>query len=235
LAEDFSHRLLENNVRRGTKFSESGALLKGKLFDDNGNRMGPTFSSKNGVRYRFYVSTALRGRKQKAGSVIRISAPEIENLVEAEVRKKLNSDETAIEDVFGRIRHATVSAGKIQIIMEGARNNKRPIEIPWAAPTPKGHEHIPLASSDTNDSKLLKAIVRAQHWLNQLSNGQSSSVEDLATAAGYNPKVIRQGLRLAFLAPDVAAAALYGQTQIRLKQIPKSLPLSWREQHRSIN
>ena len=71
------------------KFSESGALLKGKLFDDKGNRMGPSFSSKNGVRYRFYVSTALRGRKHKAGSVTRISAPEIESLVEAEARNKL--------------------------------------------------------------------------------------------------------------------------------------------------
>jgi site-specific DNA recombinase len=111
--------------------------------------------------------------------------------------------------VFGRIRHVKVSASKIQIILEGARNDKRPIEIPWAAPTPKGHGHIQLASSETNaDPKLLKAIVRAQHWLKQLSNGQSSSIEDLATAAGYNPRVIRQGLRLAFLAPEVAAAAL---------------------------
>jgi len=55
-----------------TKHSESGALLKGKLFDDRGNRMGPSFSSKNGVRYRFYLSTALRGRKHEAGSVARI-------------------------------------------------------------------------------------------------------------------------------------------------------------------
>jgi hypothetical protein len=200
------------------------------------NRMGPTFSSKNGVRYRFYVSTALRGRKQIAGSVSRISAPEIENLVEAEVRKKLNADEAALEDVFGRIRHVKMSASKIQIILEGARNDKRPIEIPWAAPTPKGHGHIQIASSETNaDPKLLKAIVRAQHWLKHLSNGQSSSLEDLATAAGYNPKVIRQGPRLAFLAPEVAADALDGETQTRLKQIPKSLPLSWREQHRSMN
>jgi site-specific DNA recombinase len=69
------------------------------------------------------------------------------------------------------------------------------------------------ASSETNaDPKLLKAIVGAQHWLKQLSNGQSSSIEDL----DYNPKVIRQGLRLAFLAPKVAAAALDGGTQIRL-------------------
>src|SRR4029079_293956 len=86
--------LKKNNVRRGTKFSESGALLKGKLFDDKGNRMGPTFSSKNGVRYRFYISTALRGRKNPAGSVKRISAPEIEDIVEAELRSKLNAGDT---------------------------------------------------------------------------------------------------------------------------------------------
>ena len=91
--------LKENNVKRGTKFSESGALLKGKLFDDKGNRMGPTFSSKNGVRYRFYVSTALRGRKQKAGSVRRISAPEIENLVEAEASKET---QRAMSDAIDR-------------------------------------------------------------------------------------------------------------------------------------
>jgi hypothetical protein len=137
--------------------------------------------------------------------------------------------------VFGRIRQVTVSASKIHIILEGTRNDKRPIEIPWAAPTSKGQGHIQLASSETNaDPKLIKAIVRAQHWLKQLSNGQSLSIDHLATAAGYNPKVIRQGLRLAFLAPEVAAAALDGETQIRLKQIPKSLPLSWREQHRSM-
>src|SRR3954468_841401 len=101
--------LKENNVRRGTKFSESGALLKGKLFDDKGNRMGPTFSSKNGVRYRFYISTALRGRKDAAGSVRRVSAPEIEGLVEAAVRKKFSADGGAVEDLFGRVRHVTVS------------------------------------------------------------------------------------------------------------------------------
>ena len=55
--------LKSNTVKRRVKFSESGALLQGKLFDDKGNRMGPSFSSKNGVRYRFYVSTALARAK----------------------------------------------------------------------------------------------------------------------------------------------------------------------------
>jgi len=89
--------LKTNRVTRRIKHSQSGALLQGKLFDDNGNRMGPSFSSKNGVRYRFYVSTALRGRKDRAGSVSRVSAPEIESLVESALVEKL---QTAKDGVF---------------------------------------------------------------------------------------------------------------------------------------
>ena len=226
--------LKENNVNRGTKFSESGALLKGKLFDDKGNRMGPTFSSKNGVRYRFYVSTALRGRKHKAGSVTRISASEIENLVEAKVRSKLNAGEATLEELFGQIQSVTILAGTIQITLRDASDNTRPIEIPWAR-EPKNRAQIQFAPSETRtDPKLLKAIVRAQAWLNQLSEGHHTSIKDLAATADYNPKVIRQGLRLAFLAPEIAARALHDHTPIRLKQIPKLLPLSWRKQRQWI-
>src|SRR5215470_6383568 len=70
--------LKSKRIIRRIKRSKSGALLQGKLFDDKGNRMGPSFSTKNGVRYRFYISTALRGRKHKAGTITRISAPEVE-------------------------------------------------------------------------------------------------------------------------------------------------------------
>src|SRR5437879_802401 len=81
--------LKSNTVKRKVKFSDSGAMLQGKLFDDKGNRMGPSFSSKNGVRYRFYVSTAMRGRRHTAGSITRVSAPEIEGLVETALSEKL--------------------------------------------------------------------------------------------------------------------------------------------------
>src|SRR5258705_2225006 len=67
---------------RKAKRSESGALLLGKLYDDRGNLMSPSFSNKNGVRYRFYVSSALLpGRKAAAGSVARVPAAEIESAV----------------------------------------------------------------------------------------------------------------------------------------------------------
>jgi len=227
--------LKQNNVRRGTSFSESGALLKGKLFDDKGNRMGPTFSSKNGVRYRFYVSTALRGRKDKAGSVTRVAAPEIENLVEAEVREKLHTAaETTSERLIELISRVIVSAAKIQIELCDMNRNERPIEIPWE-PKPKTEVQIRSAPSEAQaDPKLLKAMVRAHVWLGQLSDERHMSIEQLAVATNYNPKVIRQGLRLAFLAPDMAEAALQGDAPFRLKQVPKLLPLSWREQCKSI-
>lgn len=226
--------LKENNVRRGTKFSESGALLKGKLFDDKGNRMGPTFSSKNGVRYRFYISTALRGRRHAAGSVTRISAPEIEDLVEAAVRKKFDADEAAIEELFGRIQRITVATDKIQIVLADVSKAKRFIELPWS-PRPKSQTQIRLVPSEMKtDPKLTKAIVRAHAWFHQLAKGRYASIEQLASAANYNPKVIRQGLRLAFLAPGVTEAALQGEERLTLKQVPKLLPLSWREQQQSI-
>jgi hypothetical protein len=64
-----------NTNGRRRKSTTSGALLQGKLYDDKGNLMGPSFSSKNGIRYRFYVSRALlRGRKVEAGSVGRVAS-----------------------------------------------------------------------------------------------------------------------------------------------------------------
>ena len=227
--------LKENNVRRGTKFSESGALLKGKLFDDKGNRMGPTFSSKNGVRYRFYISTALRGRKHKAGSVTRISASEIESLVEAAVRYKLKAESITDDQPFDLVDRVTVSTGNIQITLRGAGKNKRPIEIPWQ-PKTKAKAQVEFASSEAKpDAKLVKAIVRAHVWLGHLSSGQHKSIEDLAAATGYNAKVIRQGLRLAFLAPAITEPAINGDAPVALRQIPKLLPLPWRDQHQLID
>jgi site-specific DNA recombinase len=85
---------------RTAKRSESGALLAGKLFDDKGNRMSPSFSSKNGVRYRFYVSSALlRGRKAAAGSVSRIAASEIESAVLAALQPHQGRDGSAANPV----------------------------------------------------------------------------------------------------------------------------------------
>jgi site-specific DNA recombinase len=222
--------LKSNTVKRRVKFSESGAMLQGKLFDDKGNRMGPSFSSKNGVHYRFYVSTALRGRRHTAGSVTRISAPEIEGLVEAALSEKL---QLPVDKILAQVETITVSSGRIRLALNPARGKQRSIDIPWT-PKPKGSAEVNTPSTIKVDEKLIKSILRSHVWLADLSSGRQTSIEALAAQANLHPKVIRQELRLAFLPPDLTKAALEGEAAIELKQIPKTLPLSWQEQHRSI-
>jgi DNA invertase Pin-like site-specific DNA recombinase len=222
--------LKSNTVKRKVKFSESGALLQGKLFDDKGNRMGPSFSSKNGVRYRFYLSTALRGRKHKAGSITRVSAPEIEGLVETALSEKLQMQS---EEILEQVESITVSDGRIRVALKRPKGKRGSIEIPWT-PKLKGAAQVIAPSEAKVDRKLLKSIIRAYAWLDDISSGRHASIEDLAAAADLHPKVIRQGLRLAFLPPDLTKAALEGDATVAVKQIPKLLPLSWREQQRSV-
>jgi len=228
--------LKANTVKCRTKHSDSGALLKGKLFDDRGNRMGPSFSGKNGVRYRFYVSTALRGRKHKGGSITRVAAPEIEGIVEQTVRTKLNLPEDASrEAVAEQIERITVGDTCISIKVKSNEqaNGSSPatIEIPWTR-AKANHVHVPPPSERKPDLKLVHAIARAHAWLADLRKGRFSSIEELANAARLHPKVIRQGLRLAFLAPITTSAILNGDQpeRLTLRRIPTLLPLGWTAQ-----
>ena len=230
--------LKTNHNGRRIKYSESGALLQGKLFDDKGNRMGPSFSSKNGVRYRFYISTALRGRKHKAGSVSRIAAPEIEAVVDTALRERSNERDASREILFGQIERAVVREDSIHVdlkphgLAEGSPNET--IEIPWTRKITKGFKVVSPPCGEA-DHKVLQAVARAHAWLADLTSGRYSSVEDLAEAAKLHPKVIRQGLRLAFLSPALTSAILDGDQPFTLAKIPKRLPLSWREQQEPLS
>jgi site-specific DNA recombinase len=67
--------LTRNAAAKGYSQSRSQALLVGRLYDDRGHRMTPSFAMKRGVRYRYYVSRAVtEGRNDLAGSVVRVAA-----------------------------------------------------------------------------------------------------------------------------------------------------------------
>lgn len=68
LFDNVQQLLKTNSQGRTGRRHQSGGLLTGLIFDDRGKRMSPSFSIKNGVRYRYYVSSPLvRGQKTKAG------------------------------------------------------------------------------------------------------------------------------------------------------------------------
>ena len=66
------------------------SLLRGLLFDGQGNHMSPSHANKRGKRYRYYVSQALtQHRAKEAGPVTRIPAYDIERLVMEQVERVL--------------------------------------------------------------------------------------------------------------------------------------------------
>ena len=78
---DRVERRLESQTQaRRAPLRDDHSFLAGKLYDDRGNRMSASHASKGGRRWRYYVSrAALSGRKQEAGSIVRIPAAEIED------------------------------------------------------------------------------------------------------------------------------------------------------------
>jgi site-specific DNA recombinase len=205
---------------RKAKRSESGALLMGKLYDDKGNLMSPSFSSKNGVRYRFYVSSALlRGRKALSGSVTRVSAQAIEE-VTVQALRGWHPDAPANDDelVERHLLRAQLGESEIKLSLlelellqpssePGQRriptSPDREIRIPWVRPAHSlaAPRHIGTNGSDEPNQKLVPAVVRAHRWADALVNAEFASLEQLAASVKLHPKVVRNEIRLAFLAP----------------------------------
>src|SRR4051812_3097098 len=59
LFEAVQKKLAEQRTNHATGRAASESLLMGRIFDDRGNRMTPSFAGKAGKRYRYYISSAL--------------------------------------------------------------------------------------------------------------------------------------------------------------------------------
>jgi hypothetical protein len=82
LFDEVQAKLSGNRCGNRLRSQRSEALLLGRLFDDRGNKITPSYAIKKGVRYPYYVSCVLaQGRKEEAGSVSRVGANAIETIV----------------------------------------------------------------------------------------------------------------------------------------------------------
>jgi site-specific DNA recombinase len=228
--------LASKPVDRKARRTASEALLIGKLYDDRGNRMSPSYSTKNGVRYRFYVSSALlRGRKTEAGSVRRVPAEEIEQAVLAAIRPSQGN--VANENDPDLIKKVVVGRDQLLIMTtdpDDAASGKEAseqIKVAWSpqkrdAGTAVEQQGAP--EGEFNEG-LIQSVVRAHVWIKAFREGACRSIDDLVETNGLHTKVVRQALRLAFLSPSVTSAILEGQqpAQLSLARIPKLLPLCW--------
>jgi site-specific DNA recombinase len=236
-------KLAENVQARRMRLSNSPAILMGWIFDDRGNRMTPSHSNKDGVRYRYYVSHAvLQHRKGEAGTVTRVPATELEkNVVEA-VRARLAatgqtrdelSDREAIEQYVERI---VVRSGAVDIEVKGEEQDQvRPISLPWTAhafESVKGVLHQPderpILKSESRGAILL-AVARARVWINDLASGRVRSFAEIARSEGKVERHIRLLAPLAFVPPRVLATIANGtfHQDVTVTTLARAVPLLW--------
>jgi site-specific DNA recombinase len=251
--------LRSNSVERRLRRSVNGALLTGLLFDDRGNRMSPSFSTKRGVRYFFYVSAALlRGKKHAAGSLPRVSAEALESTVLSVMRRhsgKLDQPVSDRELLDMRVERIVVgteqlklelkqpvetdNSGDAPISIEAAHDRQSSLTVPWSPESTRPLIQIDERSSKPSprpDPGLVQAIVRAQAWIQQLTDGTYGSIEDLAASHGMHVKVVRKAIRFGFLAPKIVAAILDGELSATILPIDTQsiLHLSWKAQRHAL-
>ena len=143
--------------------------------------MSPSFSTKNGVRYRFYVSSALlRGRKAEAGSIGRVPAAEIETAVLSAL--KLHQGPTEPENrqnCIAVLERAVVAPNRLLLTLCGedaaslVNRASAEIEIAWS---PKTRDTAtPIDNMDAHErpynESLVRSIVRSYAWIQSLQAG----------------------------------------------------------------
>jgi site-specific DNA recombinase len=223
----------------------------GRIFDDRGNRMTPSHARKNGKRYRYYLSSPLiQGQAERAGSVRRVSAPEIETLVIDAVRKRLK-DPTAVTDydlVNTYVARVEVQATQIvvKLVRKGdqkasGKTNNTTFHIPWKknalrrrreiiAPASAGHDIRPIRSETR--VALVTSIACGRRWLDEICTGSVLDVDEIAAREKRSVRQINMTISLAFLSPTLVKAAIDGRLPrgIGIARL-RDAPAEWSRQH----
>jgi DNA invertase Pin-like site-specific DNA recombinase len=134
-------KLSEQVNHHKTAGMRSEALLAGRIFDDRGNRMTPSHVRKRGIKYRYYLSSALlQGQPERVGGVRRIPAAEIEGLVTRSVRDHLNQSEEIEDAVLISAHVARIEVQSDQLVIEltnakgiGSKRSRTRnlLKLPW--------------------------------------------------------------------------------------------------------
>ena len=180
-------KLTENLRGKRLRHQSSNALLLGKLFDDRGNPMSPSYAIKKGVRYRYYISCVLaQGRKDEAGSVPRVAAEAVERIVLDAIAtlprpRRLDSRSTPQSKIGPNPAPDTDASGDAEIlgatvdrVVLGSRSieirlredhslEPNSIIIPWTPKTFRRKREVMQPSSDgANGARPIRAEARTK-------------------------------------------------------------------------
>jgi site-specific DNA recombinase len=248
-------KLSEQANNHKTERMKSEALLTGRIFDDRGNRMTPSHVRKCGIKYRYYLSSALlQGQPERAGAVSRIPAAEIEGVVVRSVRDHLNQSEEIEDAVLITTHVARIEIQSDQLVIEltnakgiGSKRlrSRNMLKVPWHKTPLKRRREILVPGSvlpqnvrairSENRALLISSIARGRRWLNELIADPTANAASIATRDCCSVRKVNMTISLAFLAPDLIKAAIegrlpHGMGVVRLAD----LPAEWSRQHQML-
>ncbi len=237
-----------------------GSPLTGLVFDDRGHPMCPTHArGKTGAPHRYYVSKALiTGDKESAGSLARVPARELEDLVVDRV-KRVHEGKFEWRNARADIHRIEVRADSVEIALTGERDAATILEhMPHgdacethqtrcvlAIPVRLGRRGGAVRMLNPNgrrvvdrpepDPVLIRALATGWRWREQLLSGAYASSSALAREVGQTQTSLHRFVRLAYLAPDLINEILEGRQRpgLTLDQLCcADLPLDWATQRR---
>ena len=234
---------------------KSPALLAGLIYDDRGNRMSPTHAKKGNVRYHYYQSWVLvHGLKSRAGSVVRVPALEVEQIVTAAVLtrcgKMLSSQVDARKFVKETVERIEVLATALKVTIreihadaDQAKAQSETFIIAWVKPSNiRKREILGVQEQSTSRSmrveartRMLKGVALGRNWLDLLVTGQVSDIRAIAAQFKLSEKTVRSTISLAFLARDIVQAAINGKLPrgMGISQMT-DLPVDWAQQRHQL-
>jgi site-specific DNA recombinase len=202
--------------------------------------MSPSHANKKGVRYRYYVSQAvLQNRKDEAGSIACVTAPDVEELVIAAVRHQVgNIDRQVVPGrtspplelsdrdlVALQVERKVLRSRHVDVTLRGGASPAgqgtadagslvpSTLHLTWtpaSAAARKGIAWKPSALDPATSDILLTAIARARSWMNDLSEGRVNSFEEIARSENKVERHIRHLAPLAFVSPRIIEAIANG-------------------------
>jgi hypothetical protein len=208
--------------------------------------MLPSHTVKNGVRYRYYVSSAIQQKRDgDVGSVSRVPAPEIEDLVIRAIRefceKNIGTTKSSQDECLACLQRVVITPTGIKLhivdlaspvtaeagIDEGRSSSKLDREatvlsVPWEPEkfiAVKGVILDPPDSAPTlkpeSREAILTAIVKARRWIDDLTQDKAS-IAGIAKREGKIERHVRLLLLLAFVSPAMVRAIANGSAPTRL-------------------
>ena len=229
---------------------KSEALLAGRIFDDRSNRMSPSHARKGGIKYRYYLSSVLlQGAVERAGSVRRVSAAEVETVVIRSVREHLKLSEPIDDPSLIKQHVARVEVQPEHLVIELAgphgpdsqnAGGDGALRVPWRKTMstrrreivlPEGTDHARPMRLETH-ATLVAAIARGRRWLEELISDPTATADSVAQRENCSIRKVNMTISLASLAPDIVKAAIDGRLPHGMGVTRfTALPAEWSEQH----